>query len=206
MKVILITGRIGSGKSTVADYLKSKGYNVIKADDYAKRLYNDNWELKFHILKYFGPEAITSLDGINLDFLNHNIFKQENKEYRKVIELCIFKYFKEDLKIILDAFGETRKFSTVFIEAPETELVINESKALPFYSNKIVVRISDNKERFNRIWKRNPEMTFMDIKERDNAQIDSELEECDILINNDSRNKDNLIKQVNELILNEKHQ
>ena len=206
MKVILITGRIGSGKSTVADYLKSKGYNVIKADDYAKRLYNDNWELKFHILKYFGPEAITSLDGINLDFLNHNIFKQENKEYRKVIELCIFKYFKEDLKIILDAFGETRKFSTVFIEAHETELVINESKALPFYSHKIVVRISDNKERFNRIWKRNPEMTFMDIKERDNAQIDSELEECDILINNDSRNKDNLIKQVNELILNEKHQ
>lgn len=205
MKLILITGRIGSGKSTVADYIKSKGYNIIKADDYAKRIYEDNWELKFHVLKYFGPEAITSLDNINLDFLNHNIFKHENKEYRKVIELHIFKYFKEDLKIILDEFGETKQFNEVFIEAPSTETVLEHVKELPNYSHKIVVRISDNKERFRRIFERNPDKTFFDIEERDNAQIDAELEKDDILIVNDMRYDDELFKQVDRLILNEKH-
>lgn len=195
MKVILITGRIGSGKSTVADYLKSKGYTVIKTDDYAKGLYKDNWELKFHVLKLFGLEAITSLDNISLDFLNRNIFKPENKEYRKTIELYIINNFIKQY-----TFVDYK--SPIFIEAPSTETVLEHAKEIPNYSHKIVVRISDNKERFDRIWERNPEMTFMDINERNNAQIDAELEEGDILINNDSRNKDNLIKRVNELILN----
>lgn len=206
MKLILITGRIGSGKSTVADYLKNKGYTIIKTDDYAKQLYKDNWELKFHVLKLFGIESVTTSNEVDLRFLENRIFKPEYAEFKEKLELCIFHTIKDNLpQIIVDeTFGSNK--GMIFIEAPETKLVINKAKSLPCYSHKIVVRISDNKERFNRIFERNPEKTFFDIKERDNAQIDAELEEGDILINNDSRDKDNLINQINELVLNEKHQ
>ena len=38
MKIIAITGGIGSGKSKVANYLIEKGYPVYSADDRAKQL------------------------------------------------------------------------------------------------------------------------------------------------------------------------
>ena len=38
MKVIAITGGIGSGKSQVSNYLIEKGYPVYSADDQSKQL------------------------------------------------------------------------------------------------------------------------------------------------------------------------
>ena len=127
-------------------------------------------------------------------------------KFKEKLELFIFHNIEDKLpQIIVDETFSSNK-GMIFIEAPETELVIDKAKSLRCYSHKIVVRISDNEERFQRVFNRNPYKTFFDVKEIDNAQIDSELEEGDILINNDSRDLYDLKNQINELILNEKHQ
>jgi len=54
--IIGITGCSGSGKSTIADYIRSKGYEVIDADKVAKEIrpqYIDD------IVKLFGEEILT---------------------------------------------------------------------------------------------------------------------------------------------------
>ncbi len=57
MLKIGLTGGIGSGKSTVAKIFEVLGIHVYYADDAAKRLLNENAELKQKIIQHFGPES-----------------------------------------------------------------------------------------------------------------------------------------------------
>ena len=49
-----LTGGIGSGKSTVADILKSLGFSVYNSDNRAKWIMNNNDNLKSNIISIFG--------------------------------------------------------------------------------------------------------------------------------------------------------
>src|SRR5436190_18360665 len=55
-----ITGGIGSGKSTVAKVFEVLGIPVYYADDAAKRLMNEDEELKEKILQHFGNDMYTN--------------------------------------------------------------------------------------------------------------------------------------------------
>jgi dephospho-CoA kinase len=52
-----LTGGIGSGKSTVAKVFEVLGIPVYYADDAARRLMNENEELKSSIIKNFGEAS-----------------------------------------------------------------------------------------------------------------------------------------------------
>lgn len=56
MKVIAITGGIGSGKSKVANYLIEKGYPVYSADDRSKQLLLED-AIRLKIMDLLGPNA-----------------------------------------------------------------------------------------------------------------------------------------------------
>lgn len=62
MKVVGITGGIGSGKSTVSAVLLEMGYPVYNTDDRAKGLLNSSADLKSAIAAEFGDEIYA--DGI----------------------------------------------------------------------------------------------------------------------------------------------
>jgi dephospho-CoA kinase len=60
MLKIGLTGGIGSGKSTVARIFEVLGIPVYYADESAKRLMNENEELKKGIIRLFGQEAYSN--------------------------------------------------------------------------------------------------------------------------------------------------
>ncbi len=62
MKVIGLTGGIGSGKTTVANFFKELGIPFYIADDKAKSLMNTSEEVKFKIIGLLGEKAYP--DGI----------------------------------------------------------------------------------------------------------------------------------------------
>ena len=69
MKVIGITGGIGSGKSRVLEYLKSLGFYVVEADKTAKELMKPGTECYKEIIKAFGEEIVGEggfLDSVKL--------------------------------------------------------------------------------------------------------------------------------------------
>ena len=77
MLKIGITGGIGSGKSTVAKIFEILGIPVYYADEAARRLMNEDPELKQSIMKHFGPQ--TYVDGkLNRPYLSNLVFG--NKE------------------------------------------------------------------------------------------------------------------------------
>ena len=57
MKVLGLTGGIGSGKTTVAGFFKELGIPVYIADQEAKRLMEEDQKVKQQIISLFGPEA-----------------------------------------------------------------------------------------------------------------------------------------------------
>ena len=70
---VAITGGIGSGKSTFANYLASKGYVVINADDVAKDILSSDEKIKKKIINEFGSDSYK--DGkLNNRFIASQVF------------------------------------------------------------------------------------------------------------------------------------
>jgi len=68
-----LTGGIGSGKTTVAKIFELLGIPVYYADDAAKRIMNEDEELKTAIQKQFGKDAYDN-EGLDRTFLSAKVF------------------------------------------------------------------------------------------------------------------------------------
>ncbi len=78
MLKIGLTGGIGSGKSTVAKIFEVLGIPVYYADDAAKRLMNEDENLKHSIIKYFGEESYIN-NTLNRAFISKQVFNNAEK-------------------------------------------------------------------------------------------------------------------------------
>ncbi|NND14709.1 MAG: dephospho-CoA kinase [Eudoraea sp.] len=77
MKIIGLTGGIGSGKSTVAEYFRGLDIPVFDSDLEAKKLMNENKNLQSEIIGLFGEKAYNN--GIlNREFLAGKVFQDPN--------------------------------------------------------------------------------------------------------------------------------
>ena len=81
-----LTGGIGSGKSTVAQMFEILGIPVYYADKEAKRLMNEDIEIKQELIKHFGEEAYIE-NVLNRRFLAEIVF--ENKEKLNLLNSVI---------------------------------------------------------------------------------------------------------------------
>ena len=93
-KIIGLTGGIGSGKTTIADYFADKGIPVYIADDEARKI-SESPEILRSIRKVFGDEVFNNdkLDRVKVSqivFNNNHKLKQLNE----IIHPAVKKHFK----------------------------------------------------------------------------------------------------------------
>ena len=73
-----LTGGIGSGKTTVARIFEVLGIPVYYADDAAKRIMNEDEDLKKQIIRNFGPDSYK--DGVlNRPYVANIVFQDKTK-------------------------------------------------------------------------------------------------------------------------------
>ena len=99
MKIVGITGGIGSGKSTVVKMFKDLGIPVYIADDKAKKLMQDSKELKVNIIQLLGKNAY--VDGkLNRKFIASKVFTNPEKlnALNAVVHPAVHKDFKKWIK------------------------------------------------------------------------------------------------------------
>lgn len=96
MKLIGITGGIGSGKSTVTDYLKAKGLPVLDADIVAREIVEPGSETLDTLSHYFGLGILNEDGSLNRGKLAEIAFADPaNKKlldeitHKKVIEILL---------------------------------------------------------------------------------------------------------------------
>ena len=118
VKIIGITGGIGSGKSTISKFIEERGFIVINSDSKAKSLYLENQDLKSELIKEFGEQFYLPDGNINKSFIENIIFGEDdeskiklNKLNRLVHPLVIQSNIDEIDQLVED--GE----KTIFVES-----------------------------------------------------------------------------------------
>ena len=92
IKIIGLTGGIGSGKSTVSRLFKKLGIVIIDADAISRNLTADNGKALAKILKVFGEEIFLQTQPflrLNRDKLRQLVFDNENSKNnsnKKILE------------------------------------------------------------------------------------------------------------------------
>jgi dephospho-CoA kinase len=74
VKIIGLTGGIGSGKSTVAQFLKELGAVVIDADKVGHEVLRSNAEVKQEVVTAFGKGVLTPDGGVSRKKLGRMVF------------------------------------------------------------------------------------------------------------------------------------
>ncbi|MRJ09972.1 dephospho-CoA kinase [Ornithobacterium rhinotracheale] len=96
MKIIGITGGIGSGKSTVAKFIAEAGFPVYNSDQRAKDLYEEAPKIKQKLIEWYGEDIYTK-NSLNRKKLAEIIFSNEAelKRINALIHPAVAKDFKQ---------------------------------------------------------------------------------------------------------------
>lgn len=99
MTVVGLTGGIGSGKTTVANFFRELNVPVYIADEEAKKLMNSSKVLIKKIKKVFGDEAYIN-NELNRPFIASKIFKDKSllEQINGIVHPKVAKHFSKWLK------------------------------------------------------------------------------------------------------------
>ena len=116
MKVIGLTGGTGSGKSTVAAYLREKGCYIIDADKISRTLTAKGGEALGPIKERFGKKVFSDDGSLDRKKLGSIVFADE-KKLRMLEEITTNIVIEKTLQII-EELRSSGNEKTVIIDAP----------------------------------------------------------------------------------------
>ena len=113
-KIIGITGGIASGKSTVTNFLRQQGYQVVDADAVVHQLQKPGGRLYQVLVQHFGQEILLENGELNRPLLASLIFsKTEEREWSKQTQGEII---REELAALRDQLAQTE--AIFFMDIP----------------------------------------------------------------------------------------
>lgn len=185
MKIVGLTGGIGSGKSTVLKQFEDLGINTYSADKAAKKLINSDEDLIESIKGLFGDNIynnnildtiklskIVFQDSHKLESLNSIVHPAVAKDFKSFIKTNYGDYIVKEVAIIFETNTEDNYDKIILVRAPIEDRI-----------KRVVLR--DN-------------ITKDDVIRRVNNQIDDStiIDKCDYIIDN------NNLKELKEKVIN----
>lgn len=156
-KIIGLTGGIGSGKSTVASYIASKGIPVYIADDEAKKIM-EREDIKQKIQNLFAESILSSDNSLNRKKIAEFVFNNPNKlqELNAIVHPEVqlhftnwvkshenYPFIVKEVAILFETGGNKSCDKVILITAPE-EVRINRAMSRDnLTKEEILVRISN---------------------------------------------------------------
>lgn len=190
-RIIGLTGSISTGKSTVSNYLKEKGYKVIDADEITHELMQKGNANYVKIVEHFGDSILDENFEIDRKKLSKIVFSDENElkmlnnlthpnifnKIKKTIEISDEKIIFLDIALLIE-----------FIKDEKWDISLDEIWLV--YVNRNI--------QLERLIKRN-NFSKEEANSRINAQmnIDEKIGYADFIIHND-RDLEYLYEQIDE--------
>ena len=113
-KIIGITGGIASGKSTVTNFLRQKGFEVVDADALVHQLQKPGGQLFQILVEHFGEKVLLEDGKLNRPLLASLIFSNsEEREWSKETQGQII---REELGSLRDKLAQTE--DVFFMDIP----------------------------------------------------------------------------------------
>lgn len=113
-KIIGITGGIASGKSTVTNFLREQGFQVVDADAVVHQLQKPGGRLYQLLVQHFGQEIILENGELNRSLLASLIFS--NPEEREWSRITQGEIIREELAALRDQLAQTE--TIFFMDIP----------------------------------------------------------------------------------------
>ncbi|NNK40386.1 MAG: dephospho-CoA kinase [Winogradskyella sp.] len=186
MKIIGLTGGIGSGKTTVSKYFEELGVPVYEADHEAKGLMNRSKILKRKLTALFGDKAYTN-GTLNRPFLADKIFNDKEllSQMNAIVHPKVAAHFKRWLK----------KQNAPYIIK---EVAIIFENNLQNQYDLIILVVTDKEERIKRVMQRDSTSRDHIISVMNNQLSDEEKSKmADFVITN--RDLEDTKRQVVEI-------
>ncbi len=134
IKIVGLTGGIGSGKTTVVKLLESKGYSVYYSDIRAKEIVNNNAFLKTRIIQLLGDKAYDQDGKYNRKWVAQKVFNNEKLllELNKIIHPAVksdFEFWVREQKgdfifketaLLFELNLDKNCFKTILVTADES--------------------------------------------------------------------------------------
>ena len=113
-KIIGITGGIASGKSTVTNFLRQKGFEVVDADALVHQLQKPGGRLYQILVEHFGEKILLENGELNRPLLASLIFS--NSEEREWSKETQGKIIRDELRALRDKLAQTE--DVFFMDIP----------------------------------------------------------------------------------------
>lgn len=178
MKIIGLTGGIGSGKSTVAKMFRSLGAKIIDADEIAREIvepYKTAWK---ELVSEFGEMILNENRSLNRGLVADMVFKDDTK--REKLNGIVHPKIRDEIMCRIDEY-RSQKAKVVIIEAA----LLVEKKGLLSLVDELIVVSVDERSRLKRIKERD-NLTDEEILSRIRSQFSNKekVDLADFLIDN----------------------
>lgn len=191
MRIIGLTGGIGSGKSTVARMFKELGAPVYNSDERAKKLMVSSKTARQKISELLGEKAYSN-KKLNRSYIAKKVFRDAEllKKLNEIVHPLVRKSFK--------SWASRQKFCYVIQEAA----IIFENENQGFY-DKIVLVTAPEEVRIDRILKRDGSSRERILERMGNQWPDSKkIALSDFVINNENLDETRLkVREIHSLLL-----
>ncbi|MBD3862242.1 dephospho-CoA kinase [Olleya marilimosa] len=171
--IVGLTGGIGSGKTTVANYFKALNVPVYIADVQAKALMNRSKVIKRKLIKLFGDEAYVH-NTLNKPFIASQIFSNQDllKKMNAIVHPKVAKHFSNWVK----------KQNVPYVISEVAIIFENGSQGKYDY---IIIVVAPEQTRLNRVIKRDNSSEAKVRAIMNNQWTDQQkTEHSDFVINN----------------------
>ncbi|MDR1778771.1 MAG: dephospho-CoA kinase [Clostridiales Family XIII bacterium] len=198
LKIIGITGGIGSGKSTVTDYLAEKGYPIVDADKISRQVAEKGQPAVAELAARFGEDILDGEGNLLREKLAERVFPDEEKtrELNDIMHREIIRQMDDQL-----AFYELQQEPMVYLSAP----LLFEA-GLTLRCDEVWVVDADEDLRVVRAAERDG-ISVGAVRARAARQLSDEQRRrrADVLLDN-SGSVEALLAQVDELLIKEYEQ
>ncbi len=180
MKIIGLTGSIGSGKSTVSGIIRKMGIPVICADHIAKQVVETGQPAYRKIIKNFGQKILNPDKSLNRTLLGQLVFGSatKRKQLNRIVHPYVIKHIRQQL-----ASHKKKKTPLIVLDIP----LLYEEK-LDSLCNEVIVVYAPAKKMLERVRRRDL-LPVKEIKNRIASQvsIEKKKKKADWIIDNSKR-------------------
>lgn len=192
MKIIGLTGGIGSGKSTVARSLQKHGFPIVDADLIAREIVEPGQPALAELTKEFGADILNTDGSLDRGLLASRAF--ENKETTQRLNNITHPRINQRTQELFDEARENGAEAVIY----DMPLLIDKGLHKDMDAT-IVVHAAEHVRLERLTTKRGLDVD--DVRRRINAQIDDETrkQHADILLDNNGTEED-LTKQIAQAV------